>query len=116
MRGRKVSFLEKYLQQRFYELFCYVLFVGDQLELNSVYRHCKVHSCKVLRKGAKSPSTSGWLQQTQPDFVLFSKKKVFGTNFNYSMSCSWWLALLNRRMLVRHAMAFVDILRMEDIC
>ena len=29
---------------------------------------------------------------------------------------SYRLALLNRRMLVRHAMAYVGILRMEAIC
>ena len=50
MRGRTVSFLEKYLQQRFYELFCYVLFVGDQLELNSVYRHCSAFLQSVEKR------------------------------------------------------------------
>ena len=45
---------------------------------------------------------------------FFFSKILFCTKFNCSMS--YRLALLNRRMLVRHAMAYVGILRMEAIC
>ena len=47
-------------------------------------------------------------------WYFFFSKILFCTKFNCSMSCT--LALLNRRMLVRHAMAYVGILRMEAIC